>query len=87
MAAVGLVARLWCPEDRATREAILDGTAAHPSDAAFRWLRSLGSETRSTLEALAIHRAARLRDAFFALVDASEDPSEADLLALIHERD
>ncbi len=86
-AAVGLVARLWCPEDRATRDAVLDGSAAHPSDAAFRWLRSLGSETRGTLEALAIQRAARMRDAFFALVDADEDPSESDLLALLYERD
>lgn len=86
-AAVGLVARLWCPEDRATRDAVLAGTVPHPSDVAVRWLRSLDSETRGTLEALAYQRAARLRDAFFALVDADEDPSEADLLALLYERD
>jgi len=86
-AAVGLVARLWEPEDRATRDAVLAGTAEHPSTVAVKWLRSLDPETRSTLEALAYQRAARLRDAFFALVEASEDPHEACLLALLHERD
>jgi hypothetical protein len=85
-AAVGLVARLWEPEDRATRAAILEGSAEHPSTVAARWVRSLG-DTQSTLSLLAFHRAARLREAFFALVDADEDPSEADLLALLHERD
>lgn len=86
-AAVGLVARLWCPEDRATRAAVLAGDAEHPCDVAVRWLRSLDFEARSTLEALAYQRAARMRDAFFALVDADEDPTEADLLALLYERD
>jgi hypothetical protein len=85
-AAVGLVARLWEPEDRATRAAILEGSAEHPSTVAARWVRSLG-DTQSTLSLLAFHRAARLREAFFALVDADEDPSEADLLALLYERD
>lgn len=86
-AAVGLVARLWCPEDRALEAAILDGTVEHPSTVAVWWLRSLDNETLSTLEALAYQRAARLRDAFCALVDADDDPTEADLLALLHERD
>ncbi len=86
-AAVGLVARLWEPEDRATRAAVLEGTVEHPAEVAVKWLRSLDPETRSVLYGLTIQRAARMRDAFFALVDANEDPSEADLLALLHERD
>jgi hypothetical protein len=86
-AAVGLVARMWCPEDRATRDAVLAGEAEHPAEVATRWVRSLDSETRSVLYGLTIQRAARMRDAFFALVDAGEDPSEADLLALLYERD
>ncbi len=86
-AAVGLVARLWGPEDRATRAAVLEGTVEHPAEVAVKWLRSLDPETRSTLYGLTIQRAARLRDALFALVDADADPSEADVLALLHERD
>lgn len=86
-AAVGLVARLWEPADRATRAAVLAGSVEHPAEVAVQWLRSLDPETRGTLEALAYQRAARLRDAFFALVEASEDPHELCLLALLHERD
>ena len=87
VAAVGLVARLWEPEDRALEAAILDGTVDYPSTVAVWWLRAIDPETRSTLEALAYQRAASLRDAFFAMVDADEDPTEADLLALLYERD
>ena len=87
VAAVGLVARLWCPEDRATRDAVLVGTVEHPAEVAVKWIRSLDNETRSTLEALAYQRAARLRDALCALVDADEDPSEEALRALLYERD
>ena len=86
-AAVGLVARLWEPEERALEAAILDGTVEHPSTVAVWWLRSLDNETLSTLEALAYQRAARLRDALCALVDADEDPSEEALRALLYERD
>ena len=86
-AAVGLVARLWEPEDRATRDAVLAGDVEHPSAVAARWVLALDPETRSVLYGLAIQRAARLRDAFFALVDADADPSESDVLALLHERD
>lgn len=84
-AAVGLVARLWEP-DRALRKAILDGARPHPSDHATRWLRSLG-ESRKVLEQLALHRAARLREAFATLPEGDADPSDDDVLALFYERD
>lgn len=85
-AAVGLVARLWCPEDRATRTAILEGSVEHPSAAAARWVRSIG-EAQSTLSLLAFHRAAELRSVFYALESADEDPSEESLRAMLYERD
>jgi hypothetical protein len=84
-AAVGLVARLWEP-DRALRKAILDGTRLHPSDHATRWLRSLG-ESRKVLAELALHRAARLREAFATLPQGDGDPSDDDVLTLFYERD
>lgn len=85
-AAVGLVARLWEPENRATREAVLSGEAEHPSAVAARWVRALG-DTRSTLSLLAFHRTANLRGAFYDITTADADATEETLRALLYERD
>lgn len=87
VAAVGVVARLWCPEDKATRAAVLAGSVEHPSNVAVEWLASLSADTRRTLHLFAFHRAANLRSALHEILTHGATAAPSDVLALLHERD
>jgi hypothetical protein len=86
VASVGTVVRLWSPTPTEGRE-ILEGRAAAPSAAAGAWIRELLRADRDAVEQLAVQQAITLRAWFDGLADAPDDPTWAEVLRALHERD
>lgn len=86
VASVGTVVRLWTPTPSEGR-AILEGRATAPSAVAGAWIRGLLRAERDGVEQLAVQQAISSRAWFDGLADAPNDPTSAEVLRALHERD